>query len=104
MASLECSNCRYGIHYHGLPEGIEYIFFKWDDWKKIESKKFTSDEIESENLSGYSEKGEEGQDDAGEDHGNSRSVLNPIFYCHYTLYFRVMVIVIFSFVFFAGIK
>ena len=53
MASLECSNCRYGIHYHGLPEGIEYIFFKWDDWKKIELKKLKSYEIETENLSGY---------------------------------------------------
>ena len=53
MASLECSNCGYGIRYHSIPEGVEYIFFFFFYWKAIESKKFKSDEIESENIGRY---------------------------------------------------
>ncbi len=38
MASLKCSNCGYGIHYHGMPEGIEYIFFTLKDWIDLSSQ------------------------------------------------------------------
>lgn len=31
MASIQCDKCRFGIHYHGEPEGIEYIFIKDED-------------------------------------------------------------------------
>lgn len=37
MDSLKCSNCGYGIHYHDIPDGTEYIFFKWSDWKALEA-------------------------------------------------------------------
>ena len=49
MASLKCSNCGNGIHYHGLPEDIEYVYCKYTDWKELEPKGFASDELELNN-------------------------------------------------------
>lgn len=46
MASLKCSNCGEGIHYHGVPEDIEYTYCKWDDWCMLESLKVNSDELD----------------------------------------------------------
>lgn len=40
MASVQCVKCKEGIHYHGEPEGIEYIFIKEKDWDKITSSCF----------------------------------------------------------------
>ncbi len=42
MASIQCIKCKAGIHYHGEPEGIEYIFIKKKDWNKIISTRFDS--------------------------------------------------------------
>ncbi len=53
MASLKCSVCGSGIHYHSEPEGIQFIFFKDSDWGKMMSMSLTSDEIESENHGSY---------------------------------------------------
>lgn len=35
MASIQCSKCNTGIHYHGESNGIQYYFIKKNDWKKI---------------------------------------------------------------------
>ena len=43
MASLQCSKCKAGIHYHGEPEGIEYVLIKIKDWEVITSSKFAPD-------------------------------------------------------------
>lgn len=40
MASLQCSKCGEGIHYHSMPEGIEYIYFKKIVWDSICTIKF----------------------------------------------------------------
>ena len=40
MASIQCTKCKTGIHYHGQPKGIEYIFIKECDWDKITSSSF----------------------------------------------------------------
>ena len=40
MASLRCSNCGEGIHYHSLPQDIEYIYFSNNMWKEICKTKF----------------------------------------------------------------
>ncbi len=40
MASIQCSQCKTGIHYHGEPSGIEYTFIKEDDWGKIIISRF----------------------------------------------------------------
>ncbi len=40
MASLQCKNCKYGIHYHDEPSGIEYVMIEFPDWIKITSAKF----------------------------------------------------------------
>ena len=50
MASLKCSFCGHGIHYHGEPpDGTEYIFCKMTDWQEIEKNNQPSDDLESEN-------------------------------------------------------
>lgn len=46
MASLECSKCGNGIHYHGLPEGIEYTYCNWHEWEKIMVSRTSSDELD----------------------------------------------------------
>ena len=48
MASLKCSFCGNGIHYHGIPNGTKYIFCKMEDWQEIEQQNLRSDEIELE--------------------------------------------------------
>ena len=40
MASLQCSKCGEGIHYHSLPQDIEYIYFPQMVWESICSTKF----------------------------------------------------------------
>lgn len=40
MASLQCSKCGEGIHYHGIPQDIEYIYFSKDVWNTICSTNF----------------------------------------------------------------
>jgi hypothetical protein len=40
MASLQCSKCGEGIHYHSLPQGIEYTYFSKKVWKDICRTKF----------------------------------------------------------------
>ncbi|MBO7392921.1 MAG: hypothetical protein J6U98_01815 [Abditibacteriota bacterium] len=35
MASLKCSNCGYGIHYHDLPDGTEHYAFRLDEWNRL---------------------------------------------------------------------
>ena len=40
MASVKCSKCGYGIHYHGEPNGTEYIFILKADWEAITSSCF----------------------------------------------------------------
>ena len=34
MASLKCSHCGFGIHYGGMPNGIEYTAISQDLWNK----------------------------------------------------------------------
>ena len=40
MASILCSSCKCGIHYHGIPNGTEYIWIRDEDWKRITSAVF----------------------------------------------------------------
>ncbi|SEQ21927.1 hypothetical protein SAMN02910289_01535 [Lachnospiraceae bacterium RM5] len=40
MASLKCSKCGEGIHYHSLPQNIEYIYFSKMAWKKVCNTRF----------------------------------------------------------------
>lgn len=40
MASIQCIKCKSGIHYHGEPEGIEYVFIRAKDWDNIISSRF----------------------------------------------------------------
>ena len=35
MASLKCSNCGFGIHYHDEPNGIEYTAFSTELWNSF---------------------------------------------------------------------
>lgn len=35
MASLKCSNCGNGIHYHDEPNGTQYIVFNASVWERI---------------------------------------------------------------------
>ncbi len=35
MASLKCSKCGYGIHYHDEPNGTEWIAFELNTWEKL---------------------------------------------------------------------
>lgn len=35
MASLKCSKCGYGIHYHDEPNGIEWVAFEIDTWNEL---------------------------------------------------------------------
>ena len=35
MASLKCSKCGYGIHYHDEPNGTEWIEFELNTWEKL---------------------------------------------------------------------
>ena len=42
MASIQCRNCKYGIHYHGEPSGIEFVRIDSHDWEKIVISKFDS--------------------------------------------------------------
>jgi hypothetical protein len=46
MASVKCGICGEGIHYHSMPNGIEYTFINNVTWDKICSSKFNSDQKE----------------------------------------------------------
>ncbi len=43
MASIQCSKCGEGIHYHSIPEDIEYTYISKSTWKEICSCKFNKD-------------------------------------------------------------
>lgn len=40
MASVLCSNCNTGIHYHSDPNGIEYVYISDEDWNSICESRF----------------------------------------------------------------
>lgn len=40
MASILCNNCNYGIHYHDIPEGIEFLYIPIKTWEKICQSRF----------------------------------------------------------------
>jgi len=40
MASLKCSVCGEGIHYHSTPADVEYRYISLKDWKEICRTKF----------------------------------------------------------------
>mgnify|MGYP000246414220 CR=1 FL=1 len=40
MSSVKCSKCGAGIHYHGEPDGTEYIYIPKSDWDIITSSHF----------------------------------------------------------------
>ena len=42
MASIQCIKCKAGIHYHGEPAGIEYVFIRLEDWDRIITTRFDS--------------------------------------------------------------
>ena len=50
MASLKCNRCGYGIHYHGEPDGTEYVFVKLSDWREMERENLPSDCLELEHY------------------------------------------------------
>ena len=51
MASLKCSKCGHGIHYHDEPDGTEWIAFEKNVWNELccSSKEFSSFTSETEN-------------------------------------------------------
>lgn len=53
MASIQCIRCKAGIHYHGEPEGIEYIFIKEEDWESITTTRFDSQNKQYVNGSSF---------------------------------------------------
>lgn len=46
MASIQCSKCKMGIHYHGEPDGIEYVFITIRDWTRITASRFNRENKE----------------------------------------------------------
>lgn len=50
MASLKCSFCGKGIHYHGIPNGIKYIFCSLSDWQTLENENLNADCLELEHY------------------------------------------------------
>lgn len=40
MASLKCSKCGFGMHYHDEPNGIEYIIIAQDNWSALKDYSF----------------------------------------------------------------
>lgn len=43
MATLKCSNCGFGIHYHDESDGTQYILFEESVWKNlVKSDLYTS--------------------------------------------------------------
>lgn len=53
MASILCSKCHQGIHYHGEPNGIQYVMICKTDWDKIVSSDFDSRQKIIDQTSGY---------------------------------------------------
>lgn len=51
MASLKCSKCGYGIHYHEEPNGVEWIAFELDTWNELcaSTKLISSYETDTKN-------------------------------------------------------
>ncbi len=48
MASLKCSGCGYGIHYHDEPDDTEYIFCELSKWEALEEENMASGWLEFE--------------------------------------------------------
>ncbi len=53
MASIQCVKCKRGIHYHGEPDGIEYVFIKVRDWDRITATRFDAKNKQYVNGSSY---------------------------------------------------
>ena len=53
MASLQCSKCGQGIHYHSLPQDIEYIYFSKMVWESICSTRFDKNNKEMDESGIY---------------------------------------------------
>lgn len=46
MSSLKCGICGEGLHHHGEPNGIEYIFFPAESWQQLLAENPVSDLVE----------------------------------------------------------
>lgn len=46
MSSLKCGICGKGLHLHGEPNGIEYIFFAAESWQQLLAQNPVSDLVE----------------------------------------------------------
>ena len=53
MASLKCSKCGYGIHYHDEPNGIEWIAFELETWNGLCSSNKTVGSYETDTKAGW---------------------------------------------------
>jgi len=53
MASIQCSRCNQGIHYHSEANGIEYRLISKDNWSLICNSKFDKTRVEMDNTNTY---------------------------------------------------
>ena len=53
MASLKCSKCGNGIHYHDEPNGTEWIAFETDTWNYLCSSSISISAYETTAKSGW---------------------------------------------------
>ncbi len=53
MASLKCSKCGRGIHYHDEPNGTEWIVFELKTWEKLLSSQKELSSYKSDTNSGW---------------------------------------------------
>ena len=53
MASLKCSKCGYGIHYHDEPNGVEWIAFEMETWNRLCSSRMPISSYELDTKSGW---------------------------------------------------
>ena len=53
MASIQCSKCKAGIHYHGEPEGIEYVIITYHDWETIITSRFNRANKQYDEINNY---------------------------------------------------
>ena len=40
MAIIQCPKCLHGIHYHGIPNGTEFVAVAVHDWEIILASSF----------------------------------------------------------------
>ena len=55
MASLKCSGCGHGIHYHSEPDGTQYMFCTLSDWEAFEDENLPADCLEAEHYEQFIE-------------------------------------------------